>query len=59
MAMSNILTSFFIAVGVAAFLYAKLQKYNGGNTKASLTAAGIVFAILLVVSIMVTNAILT
>lgn len=39
--MSNAVIAFFIGAGFAAWLYSKLMKTTGGNTRDSLMVAGI------------------
>lgn len=41
--------SFFIAVGATMWLYGKLQKYSGNNTKQSAIAAGIAGVVLFII----------
>ena len=47
--MNAFLVSFFFTAGTTVWLYTKLQKYSGNNTKQSLIAAGFVGLIILFV----------
>lgn len=51
----HFLTSLFAAAGSSAFVFAKMQKYTGNQTKASLTVAGIVFALVFMVVLFLAN----
>ena len=37
---SNLFIGFVLGIGLGGWVYAKLQRYNGGNTQSSLIGAG-------------------
>lgn len=39
--MSNATIGFLFGIGIAAWIYARMQRSTGGNTKSSLTVAGV------------------
>jgi hypothetical protein len=45
--MNALLVSFFFTAGATLWLYTKLQKYSGNNTRQSLIAAGFIGLIIL------------
>ncbi|MCA9347780.1 hypothetical protein KC867_00040 [Candidatus Saccharibacteria bacterium] len=44
--MSNVMVAFLFSLGASAWIYTKMMKSNGGQTKSALTVAGVVAFIL-------------
>lgn len=51
--MSNGVIAFMLAIGASAWIYAKLMRTTGGNTKSALTGAGISGVLLFVLTLIV------
>jgi hypothetical protein len=53
--MSTVVISLFFALGVSAWLYTKLQKYSGNNTKQTLTVLGFAALVLFFITWSILN----
>lgn len=53
--MSNMLIALIFAAGVSVWVYNKVQRQTGGNTKSSLTVAGLVAGLGFVVLLLILN----
>ena len=51
--MSNGVIAFMLAIGASAWIYAKLMRTTGGNTKSALMGAGISGVLLFVLTLIV------
>lgn len=52
---SRILFALAFAASASAWIYSKLQRYNGGNTQSSLTGAATVAALIFLVVLTLAN----
>lgn len=53
--MSNALLAFLVAVSASAWIYSKLMKTTGGNTKSALTGAAVSSVLIFVLVLIIAN----